>query len=115
MKAKRYFEKYGKAVYEEYIVLADNDNETCGSDSPLKDLFFDFCKETKDIVQRRRAFKDNACYEVIRQQNQKWNVLCGIFEKEYGKEVLVKDALLTYFANEIPELNNYMNKNGGNK
>lgn len=102
MKAKDYFEKYGRQVHDEAVRFANNEDADGGN--ILSEMFFGFVRETKDIIAKRNAKNDDAIYSVIFEQNQKWNTLCRIFEKEYGESVLAENALMTWFKEKIPEL-----------
>lgn len=97
MKAKDYYEKYGEAILNE--ALRDD-----GSIEHLTDLVGGFLRETKDIIAIRRLKKDRSVVAVIKEQNEKWNALCAIFQKELGQEVLRRNGFMAYMKQEIPEL-----------
>ena len=111
MKAKEYYAKYSKGIYEECLRY-ENDPEDIDWDSPsvVSDLFADMVTECRNIISSRHSTKNEIACEVIKEQNQKWNVMCRMFKKEYGREVMKKDGLLDYFAARIPHLKEYMEK-----
>ncbi len=115
MKAKEYFAKFGKAVYEEAIAWSESKEEDTGEQSALRDLFFAFTKECRDILASRHTKKDEAVYAVIREQNQKWNVLCRLFKEEYGQDILKENAVLDFFVEKIPELRIVMERSKAKK
>lgn len=106
MKAKEYYSKYGEKIYKEAILFEESGGEEVRSEGPsaLSGMFCDFVKESRDIIMMRHSKKDEAAVAVLTEQNQKWNSICRLFKKEYGRDILKEDALLEYFKDKIPEI-----------
>ena len=94
MKAKEYFEKY-----EDLLIHATNDQAY--KDSSFN-VFMDFSKESTDVIESRKAKKNTAVIAVMKEQNDKWNSLCRLFEKKYGFSPLIKDGFKTFWNRKIP-------------
>lgn len=97
MKAKDYFEQFGKLVYEE---CAYEEQET----KQLAKLIGAFLREMKETMEARHVKTDRGCVATIKEQNEKWNALCAIFEKEYGQEVLKRNGFMVYMEENMPEM-----------
>lgn len=68
MKAKEYYAKYG-----ELLMNPETDKEA------LANLLTDFCKETDEVLKRRKAHTNKAALAVIDEFNDKWNAICEMF------------------------------------
>ena len=89
MKAIDYFNKYK-------LTIIDNDK--------LSELFDEMNQELKEIVKKRGSNRDAVVVPIIKGMNQKWNKLCYIYEKEYGREVLVRNGYIDFWKKHIPQL-----------
>ena len=89
MKASDYFEKY-----KERITTQDG----------VSDLFIEMSKEVGEIAKERKALTDSASRAIVQEINQKWNALCRMFEKEYGRPVLKRNGFLDFWKSKIPNL-----------
>lgn len=96
MKAIEYFEKFGERIFQEAI----DGKESKG----ISDLMIAFMAETKELMKKRHIQIDRGMVALIREQNQKWNALCNLFEKKKGVSPLRRNGLLLFLQNEIPEL-----------
>ena len=102
MKAKDYYDKYGKAVFD----------ETAGDEKPihLQEMLVAFLREMKDTIAQRKVSTDRGAVSVIKEMNEKWNALCAIFEKERGASPIRRNGLLIYLEGEIPALKDWSRK-----
>lgn len=96
MKAIEYFEKFGERIFQEAI----DDKEGKG----ISDLMIAFMTETKELMKKRHIQIDRGMVPIIREQNQKWNALCNLFEKKKGASPIRYNGFLLFLQNEIPEL-----------
>ena len=78
MKAIGYFEKYGEQICKEF--------EQGEGVKTVSDMAIAFLAEGADIMETRHVSTDAGALAVIKEQNQKWNALCSIFEKARGAE-----------------------------
>ncbi len=105
MKAIDYFNEYGDAVFCESFHDEKHDE--------LNKLFMAFVREMKETIEVRGVKTDKATVAVIKEQNQKWNALCAIYEKKYeGMCPLNRNGFLNAMKNEIPALNRYLENKG---
>lgn len=95
MKAKEYFEKYEQPIFEDY-----RENALTGISNLLKEMM----KETGDILSKRGVKQSKAAVAVIKEQNDKWNSICNMFEKKHGVSPLLRDGFKNYWLKEMPEL-----------
>jgi hypothetical protein len=101
VKAVDYFEEYGEAVLSESFHDKKHDE--------LNKLFMAFVREMNETIKVRGVKTDKATVAVIKEQNQKWNSLCAIYEKKYeGMCPLKRNGFLNAMKNEIPALNRYL-------
>lgn len=89
MKAQDYFEKYKSTILTEEVYL---------------DLFKEMNDEVKLISKQRNSATDSTMISILKEQNQKWNKLCVLLEKEYGQEVLVRNGYINYWKKHISKL-----------
>lgn len=101
MKAKEYFAKYGESVYREAL---DGKFDICQA------LFLGFVSEFKAICEQRSIKTDRAAVAVLKELNEKWNSLAAMFEKQYGVEVIKRNAVLNYYVKNIPEIALFLHK-----
>ena len=83
MKAIDYLEKYGDGIEEH-----------------CQELVEDFLMEAQEIVKKRNIKQERALLAVRDEQNLKWNKLCKLAEKKYGRPVLKPGAILKIFVIE---------------
>ena len=95
MRAKEYFEKY------EQPMLKDSEEDIL---TAISDLMREMMRETNDILTKRGIKKPKAAVAVIKEQNDKWNSICNMFEKKYGSAPLLRDGFKNYWLKEMPEL-----------
>ena len=96
MKAKEYYDQYGEAV------LAESYHEDHNEE--LSRLVLAFMREMKELVEARHIKTDRGTVGIIREQNEKWNALCAIFEKNHGVTPIKRDGFLNLMKAKIPEL-----------
>lgn len=63
--------------------------------------------EMKELIAKRKAVRDSAVAAIIREQNDKWNAVIGIYEKKNGYCPLARNAIWKHWAKLIPKLNEY--------
>lgn len=63
--------------------------------------------EMKELIAKRKAVRDSAVVAIIREQNDKWNAVIGIYEKKNGYCPLARNAIWKHWAKLIPKLNEY--------
>lgn len=97
MKAKEYYARFGKAVYDE-AVSPEQKTEA------LSELFTAFIGELKTLLTDRKVKTDKGAVAIIKELNEKWNALCAIYEKNYGMEILKRNSFLIYMKSQIPAL-----------
>ena len=88
MKAVDYFIKYKEKIL------------TSGG---IADLIIEMSNEIKEIAIKRSS-NDSAVISILKEMNQKWNALCVLLEKEYGKPILVRNGFMSYWKKQIPGL-----------
>lgn len=94
MKAIGYFEKYGEQIYKEF--------EQGEGVKTVSDMMTAFLAECVDIMDTRHVSTDAGALAVLKEQNQKWNALCSIFEKRKGFAPIVRDGFMFFTNKEIP-------------
>ena len=99
MKAEEYYNKFSKDIIEAY----EQDNS-----QPVINLLTEMLEEGQEIMKSRNVRMDKAAVSVIKEQNQKWNKLARMFEKEYGFSPIVRDGLLKYEISKIPEIKDHL-------
>lgn len=97
MRAIDYYEKHGAAVIQEFNSGGDK------ADAAVE-LLRDFMRETDEIISTRKVQKDRAIVSVFREQNAKWNALCGIFQKKDGVSPIRRDGYWLHMKSQIPEI-----------
>ena len=84
MKAKEYYEKYGDKIYEEWAA---------GNESPaVNELFREMFHEIYYTLKKRHAKTNTAVMAVIDEQNQKWNAIIRLYEKDGKWSPLIPDG-----------------------
>lgn len=101
MKAKDYYKKYGDALIEEHGHIS-GDGEL-PQDSPAYLLIKSFYDEAAALVTLRHCQSNEAGISVIKELNQKWNALCGLFEKDGTRSPLKRDGFLNHFRAVVTE------------
>lgn len=95
MKAKEYFDKY-----EEKILHGDTQQ--------IYELFMEMVQESKKIMHERHCKTDSAVVGVVREMNDRWNSIVGMFEKKYdGLSPIKRDGYKNFWVNEIPDMARY--------
>lgn len=100
MKAEEYYNKFSKEIIKAY----EQDNS-----QPVINLLTEMLEEGQEIMKSRNVRMDRATVSVIKEQNQKWNKIARMFEKEYGFSPIARDGLLKYEISKIPEIKDYLN------
>lgn len=101
MKAIEYYETYGDQVFGEAVKSAIRGEQTAVA---LSELMRAFIRETKEIIKSRNVTTDRGAISVIREQNEKWNALVAIFEKQNKVSPIVRNGFQKYVEAEIPAL-----------
>jgi len=89
MKAIDYFNKYR-------LTIVDN--------KELTKLVQEMNEEVLEMAKKRNTNSDSSVVSIIKEINQKWNKLCGLYEKEYGGSILIRNGFLIYWEAQIPNL-----------
>ena len=106
MKAKEYFKIYEDRILEDAVL----NNSVEAAKSLLKDMWM----ELDDIVKKRNVKKIHAVIGAVKEQNQKWNAICNLFEEAYEISPLKRNAFGKFVELEIPQLKGKILPNAGN-
>lgn len=94
MKAKEYYEKYRRLIFEvEDGLKATTANGTAvlvpREEDALNQIAFDvfkeYMEESQKLAEKRKIFKPYGLKSLIEETNDKWNAMCSLFEKAYGE------------------------------
>lgn len=85
MKAIEYFEKYKSTT----------------DDLSMYKMLGDFSAEANDIVVNRHCQTDEAFVAVLKEQNQKWNAVVNLFEKNCGVSPIIRNGFLKYWNSKL--------------
>lgn len=94
MKAIQYFEQYKTR-------LMSSDKKE--SNSTIEELFLKYSDEVIEIAKKRRVISDKSFLAIINEQNQKWNALCRLLEREYQVSVLKKDGFKNFWLKKLSQ------------
>lgn len=104
MKAKQYFEKHQQEM-------------TCGDEkrvqAAINQLVLELNDEAKDMLKARNVNTDRAALSILRELNDKYNAVIGLFEKHYGASPLMRDGYLNLWKNRIPTIQQYLRQDRG--
>lgn len=101
MKAKDYFAKYDERIVKDQALgLMKIDS--------VEQLLLEMSDELAEICKKRCVRRDSAFVAVINEMNQKWNVICSLFEKKYGETPLNRDAFRNVWILQMPVLKKFM-------
>lgn len=95
MKAKEYFQKYDKPIWEEAHDPAIH------TDGPTAKLYIDFALEMKELMKDRNVQFDRGVFSIIREQNDKWNAIRNMFIKKYGVSPISHDGFATAIKKDL--------------
>lgn len=107
MKAKDYFNKYKNglaSINKGTFVLA------------FREMYQEMFKECVDTMHARHIKRDDAAVSVFKEMNEKYNALCRLLAKEYGKSPIKENGfavlacgtcefLIPYFSKELKSVN----------
>lgn len=107
MKAKEYFDKYKCG-------LASNDKDTYVL--AFREMYQKMFKECVNTIEARHIKRNDAVVSVFKEMNERYNALCRLLAKEYGKSPIKEngfaslacgtcDFLIPYFSKELKSLN----------
>lgn len=94
MKAKEYYEQ----------IMAKNPQTAEEMAIAVGDVVIGLNREAAELVKKRNAKRNDAVRAVIREQNNKWNAIVGLFEKKQGISPIRRNAYLDAWVKQIPEL-----------
>lgn len=94
MKAKEYYEQ----------IMAKNPQTADEMAIAVGDVVIGLNREAAELVKKRNAKRNDAVRAVIREQNNKWNAIVGLFEKKQGISPIRRNAYLDVWVKQIPEL-----------
>lgn len=92
MKAKEYYQQYGEAVAKEVMDGGDT--------SALTKLVHAMVDESLRIMEERKCVKEEAVMAVFKEQNQKWNAMVRMFEKD-GFHDMKRDGFMNYIRMKV--------------
>lgn len=107
MKAKDYFNKYKNGLASEnkdaYVLT-------------FREMYQEMFKECVDTINTRQIKRNDAVVSVFKEMNEKYNALCRLLAKEYGKSPIKENGfaclacgtcefLKPYFSRELKSLN----------
>ena len=95
MKAKEYYAKFRDDLIKEF-------KEGAGATVTTR-LVHEMLDEAIKINEARGGKTYAAIEAAFREQNQKWNALASMFEKEFGYPILKRNALAAYIDRIMPE------------
>jgi len=101
MKASDYFEKYSPKL--QTWSLDDQKLPPFLNDHDLYTLIMDFNHETQDIIKTRHIQFDRAMPALLKEQNDKWNALCRLFEKKSGGSPIRLDGFKLFWEHQFKE------------
>ena len=99
MKAKEYFDKY-----HESIMTQVEQEQSEEYNKTITSLMIEMIDETKTVIDARHIKTNSGIVSVIKEFNQKWNTLCGLFVKKYGISPLLENGFKNYWIKTIPSL-----------
>lgn len=94
MNAIQYFEQYKTRL------MSSDEKE---SYSAIEEIFLKFSDEVREIAKKRHVMLDKSFLAIINEQNQKWNALCRLLEREYQVSVLKKDGFKEFWLKKLSE------------
>lgn len=97
MKAIDYYNKYNPRLSGS-PQMTDDDGDV------IIELFIEFNREIENICETRSIKRVDALVAVLKEQNDKWNALCRIFEKKGCVSPIKPDGVKGYWRNQVPEL-----------
>ena len=97
MKAKDYYAKYGAELTAEWEI---EPRSTTG----LTKLLIDLYQECIDINKLRHGQTKGALQAIAREQNEKWNAIIRLFEKEGNISPLRWNGFMEYVIKTVPDL-----------
>lgn len=101
MKAKEYYES----------IIAKNPQTADEMANAVGDVVIGLNREAAELFKKRNARRNDAVRAVIREQNNKWNAIVGLFEKKQGASPIRRNAYLDAWVKQIPELDPNYNSN----
>ena len=104
MKAREYYTKY-----KERIASTDDKVSLQG----VCDMICELSSEAKEMITKRNIRTNRGSISVLRELNDKYNAICRMFEKEYGASPIKKDGFMSYWRNQIPELDTSLRRKDG--
>lgn len=93
MKAQDYYEKYKELVHwhPDYEIKR-----------MINDMVIEYADEAVQIGMDRHVKRSDAFMSIIKEQNQKWNAMCRIFDKIHGFSPVKRDGFNLFVADLLP-------------
>ena len=82
MKAKEYYEQ----------IIAKNPQTADEMANAVGEVVEGLHQEAKDMIKQRKIKRGDALRAVIRELNDKWNAIAGLFEKKQGVSPIRRNA-----------------------
>lgn len=120
MKAKEYFAKYGDRLvandfdHSEYDVTTAEGRDACKDaiekhiNKALSDMIIEMSTEIRTIMEQRKCRTNEAVAAVVREMNDRFNVVARMLKEKNEFDVLKPNGLARYWVSEIPELERYL-------
>lgn len=64
--------------------------------------------EVEELCKKRHVQFDRGIFPIIKEMNDKWNVIVRLVEKDYGQSPLLRDGYKKFWINQIPELEGHV-------
>lgn len=90
-----------------YKIIQDAPHTRAGLEQAVGEVVDKLNAEAKDIIKARRAIRGKAVYAVIREQNDKWNAIVALHEKEFSATPLLRNSFINAWLKVMPELCKY--------
>lgn len=97
MNELEYYEKY-----KDNILMSMTDSEK--NQNLVQSIFGDFSEEVLIIIKQRKAQCQSALASIISEQNQKWNKLECIIEKNHSFGLLREDGFAAAWADLLKKV-----------
>lgn len=95
--------KKAKLYYNEYKDLITSTDDDV-SIKAISDLYNCLLDETKELITKRKAKTNSVTVAIIKEENDKWNAICRMFEKDFGMSPIAKDGFINMECILVPDL-----------
>ena len=99
MKAQEYFDKFETRIIDD---MKDDSVNT------VLELITDLAEEAVAVCEQRKAQLDKSVVSELKEQNDKWNAICRLFEKKYHGPILKQDMFIRFCKSRIPAISDFL-------